>query len=181
MNPVSGDVICLSGYSFCRKDNTRSLVGFARICQGEAFPVLFDVGPMVADIELDVLQTVNGLHPIWSLNECEGPILAGRLGRQPDVRDETGLKCICRSLSLELHNPVVLRAGALGASCCQTRDAGLSQYIPPPLRVHARDTNGAGDAHSGVLCPGALSATQPSPATCPDEKAIRKAPARLQG
>ena len=132
MNPVSGDVICLSGYSFCCKDNTQSLVGFARICQGEAFPVLFDVGPMVADIELDVLQTVNGLHPIWSLNECEGPILAGRLGRQPDVRDETGLECICRSLSLELHNPVVLRAGALGASCCQTRDAGLSQYIPTP-------------------------------------------------
>lgn len=132
MNPVSGDVICLSRYSFCRKDNTRSLVGFARIRQGEAFPVLFDVGPMVADIELDVLQTVNGLHPIWSLNECEGPILAGRLGCQPDVRDETGLERICRSLSLGLHSPVVLRAGALGAWYCQTRDAGLSQYIPTP-------------------------------------------------
>lgn len=83
MNPVSGDVICLSGSSFCCKDNTRSLVGFARTCQGEAFRVLFDVGPMVADIEPDVLQTVNGLHPIWSLNESRDQFWRDVWGANP--------------------------------------------------------------------------------------------------
>lgn len=198
MNLVSGDVIYLSGYSFCHKDNIRSLVGFAHIHQSEGFPVLFDVGPMVADIALDVLDAVNGLHPIWSLNEREGPILAERLGCQPDLRDETELECICRSLSLKLHSPVVLRAGARGAWYCHTRDAGQSQYIPTP-QVHAIDTNGAGDAHAGILCAGifqglpikealtlancagALSTTQPGPATCPSEEAIRKAASSLQG
>ena len=197
MDLVAGDVIYLSGYSFCHKDNTRSLVGFAHIHQGEGFPVLFDLGPMVADIALDVLKTVNGLHPIWSLNEREGPILAERLGCRPDVRGETNLESVCRSLSLKLDSPVVLRAGARGAWYCQPKDARQSRYIPTP-QVHAIDTNGAGDAHSGVLCAGifqglpieealtlancagALSTTQPGPATCPGEQAIRKAAASLQ-
>ena len=197
MDLVPGDVIYLSGYSFCHKDNTRSLVGFAHLHQGEGFPVLFDLGPMVADIALDVLKTVNGLHPIWSLNEREGPILAERLGCRPDVRGETELESTCRSLSQKLGSPVVLRAGARGAWYCQPKDSIQIEYIPTP-QVHAIDTNGAGDTHSGVLCAGilqglpieealtlancagALSTTQPGPATCPDEEAIRKAAASLQ-
>ncbi|MBI0149971.1 PfkB family carbohydrate kinase [Bifidobacterium sp. M0353] len=197
MDLVPGDVIYLSGYSFCHKDNTRSLVGFAHLHQGEEFPVLFDLGPMVADIALDVLKTVNGLHPIWSLNEREGPILAERLGCRPDVRGETELESTCRSLSQKLGSPVVLRAGARGAWYCQPKDSIQIEYIPTP-QVHAIDTNGAGDTHSGVLCAGilqglpieealtlancagALSTTQPGPATCPDEEAIRKAAASLQ-
>ncbi len=49
--------------------------------------MLFDVGPMVADNELNVLNVVNGVHSIWSLNELEGPILAKRPGRQPETGD----------------------------------------------------------------------------------------------
>ncbi|MCT6900964.1 MAG: PfkB family carbohydrate kinase [Bifidobacterium sp.] len=198
MDLVPGDVVYLSGYSFCHKDNTRSLLGFAHLHQGEGFPVLFDLGPMVADIALDVLDTVNGLHPIWSLNEREGPILAERLGCQPETGDATELESLCRSLSLRLDSPVVLRAGARGAWYCHPKGAMQSKYIPTP-QVHAIDTNGAGDAHSGVLCAGifqgmpieealtlancagALSTTQSGPATCPDEEAIRKAAASLQG
>ena len=197
MNLVPGDVIYLSGYSFCHKDNTRSLVGFAHRHQDEGFPALFDVGPMVAEIALDALYAVNGLHPIWSLNEREGPILAERLECRPETGNATEPESVCRSLSLKLDSPVVLRAGARGAWYCQPKDAKQSQYIPTP-QVHAIDTNGAGDAHSGVLCAGifqglpieealtlancagALSTTQPGPATCPDEQAIRKAAASLQ-
>ena len=197
MNLVPGDVIYLSGYSFCHKDNTRSLVGFAEKHQDEGFPVLFDVGPMVADIDLDVLGAVNGLHPIWSLNEREGPILAQRLECRPETGNATEPESVCRSLSLRLDSPVVLRAGARGAWYCQPKDAKQIKYIPTP-QVQAIDTNGAGDAHSGVLCAGifqgmpieealtlancagALSTTQPGPATCPDEQAIRKAAASLQ-
>ena len=198
MNLVPGDVIYLSGYSFCHKDNTRSLVGFAEKHQDEGFPVLFDVGPMVANIDLDVFGAVNGLHPIWSLNEREGPILAQRLECRPETGNATEPESVCRSLSLKLDSPVVLRAGARGAWDCQPKNAMQIKYIPTP-QVRAIDTNGAGDAHSGVLCAGifqglpieeslilancagALSTTQPGPATCPDEEAIRKAASSLQG
>ena len=72
-----------------------------------------------------------------------------------------------------------------------------NKHIPTP-QVHAIDTNGAGDAHSGVLCAGifqglpieealvlancagALSTTQRGPATCSSEEAIRKAASSLQ-
>ncbi|WP_297316125.1 PfkB family carbohydrate kinase [uncultured Bifidobacterium sp.] len=192
MSLVAGDVIYMSGYSFCHKDNSRSLVGFARKHQGDRLPVLFDIGPMVADIDLNVLKTVNGLHPIWSLNEREGPILADRLGCRPATADGTEPESICSSLCLGLGSPVILRAGARGAWYCQPDNTKGCRYIPTP-RVNAVDTNGAGDAHAGVLCAaifqgmpmeealiwancaGALSTTQRGPATCPDAESIRKA------
>ena len=70
--------------------------------------------------------------------------------------------------------------------------------VPTP-RVGAVDTNGAGDAHAGVLgaallegiprdralvlanCAGALSTTRPGPATCPDRLAIEDAADKLVG
>lgn len=83
--------------------------------------------------------------------------------------------------------PVVVRAGAEGAYFARpaaSANAADVTYIPTP-RVAAIDTNGAGDAHSGVLaaalaqaipleralllanCAGALSTTLVGPASCP--------------
>ena len=91
-----------------------------------------------------------------------------------------------------LGRPVVVRAGAEGAYFARPAAAPVAAsanaadvtYIPTP-RVAAIDTNGAGDAHSGVLaaalaqaipleralllanCAGALSTTLVGPAACP--------------
>lgn len=104
-----------------------------------------------------------------------------------------------------LGRPVVVRAGAEGAyfarpaavpaevSAAASANTGADvTYIPTP-RVAAIDTNGAGDAHSGVLaaalaqaipleralllanCAGALSTTIVGPASCPAREQIEAA------
>lgn len=91
--------------------------------------------------------------------------------------------------------PVVVRAGAEGAYFARpaaSANAADVTYIPTP-RVAAIDTNGAGDAHSGVLaaalaqaipleralllanCAGALSTTLVGPAACPSREQIEAA------
>ena len=95
-----------------------------------------------------------------------------------------------------LGRPVVVRAGAAGAYFARpaaSANTGADvTYIPTP-RVAAIDTNGAGDAHSGVLaaalaqtipleralllanCAGALSTTLVGPASCPAREQIEAA------
>jgi len=94
-----------------------------------------------------------------------------------------------------LGRPVVVRAGAAGAYFARpatSANAADVTYIPTP-RVAAIDTNGAGDAHSGVLaaalaqaipleralllanCAGALSTTLVGPASCPAREQIEAA------
>ena len=97
-----------------------------------------------------------------------------------------------------LDCPVLVRAGAEGAyfawpstAAPDTLDESAT-HIPTP-RVEAIDTNGAGDAHSGVLaaslaqgipmeralllanCAGALSTTVVGPASCPTREEIEAA------
>lgn len=110
-----------------------------------------------------------------------------------------------------LGRPVVVRAGAEGAyfarpaavpaevSVAASANTGADvTYIPTP-RVAAIDTNGAGDAHSGVLaaalaqaipleralllanCAGALSTTLVGPAVCPAREQIEAAADALAG
>ena len=94
-----------------------------------------------------------------------------------------------------LHRPVLVRAGAAGAyfvhpdGTAPNASNEDAAHIPTP-HVEAIDTNGAGDAHSGVLaaslahgipmgralllanCAGALSTTAVGPASCPTRSQI---------
>lgn len=93
-----------------------------------------------------------------------------------------------------LQHDVVVRAGKDGAYFTRYTDsAQLSSTHIPPLSVEAIDTNGAGDAHTGVLaaslaqglpmeralllanCAGALASTTVGPATCPPRTQIEAA------
>ena len=82
--------------------------------------------------------------------------------------------------------------GPVAAPVAASANAADVTYIPTP-RVAAIDTNGAGDAHSGVLaaalaqaipleralllanCAGALSTTLVGPAACPSREQIEAA------
>ena len=131
---------------------------------------------------MESLEMVGALDPIWSLNEREAGILAARLGLDaPDGDRAATAEALARRLG-----PVLVRAGASGSWFAS--DDGLIRT--PSVAVKPVDTNGAGDAHSGVLAAalargvalpvalrwanvaGALSTTRRGPATCPTEKEI---------
>ena len=149
---------------------------------GRPGAVLFDVSPMVGTASMESLEMVGALDPIWSLNEREAGILAARLGLDaPDGDRAATAEALARRLG-----PVLVRAGASGSWFAS--DDGLIRT--PSVPVKPVDTNGAGDAHSGVLAAalargvalptalrwanvaGALSTTRRGPATCPTEKEI---------
>ena len=182
---VSGDdVVYLSGYSLADEASRTALERLAgRLTKARAgCTALFDVSPMVGSVPMSSLEHLGALGPVWSLNEREAGLLAGRLGLRVEIGDHGA---VCETLASRL-GIVLVRAGASGSWFAS--DDGLIRT--PSVSVKPVDTNGAGDAHSGVLAAalargvalpvalrwanaaGALSTTRRGPATCPTEKEI---------
>ena len=144
---------------------------------------LFDVSPMVGSVPMSSLERLSALGPVWSLNEREAGLLADRLELRVEAGDHAG---VCEALSGRLGT-VLVRAGEQGS---WFSDGGAARHTPS-IPVTPVDTNGAGDAHSGVLAAalargvdlrtalrwanvaGALTTTHFGPATCPSEAEIR--------
>ena len=183
---VSGDdVVYLSGYSLADEASRTALERLAgRLTDARAgCTALFDVSPMVGSVPMSSLERLSALGPIWSLNEREAGLLADRLELRVEAGDHAG---VCEALSGRLGT-VLVRAGEQGSWFSDGGEACHTPSIP----VTPVDTNGAGDAHSGVLAAalarsvdlttalrwanvaGALTTTRFGPATCPSEAEIR--------
>ena len=187
-----GDVLYVDGYLMDHPANKEAAEAALRVLP-EGVRVLLDVSPVIgipSDLPSDDV--------IVSMNHRE----AQEIGQQ---RGDSSVCDRCREpheaaramLGL-LGHPVLVRAGAAGAYF--VRPAGTAPnasnedaaHIPTP-HVEAIDTNGAGDAHSGVLaaslghgipmeralllanCAGALSTTAVGPASCPPRSQIEAA------
>ena len=183
---VSGDdVVYLSGYSLADEASRTALERLARrLTKARAgCTALFDVSPMIGSVPMSSLEHLGALEPVWSLNEREAGLLADRLGLRAEAGDHAG---VCEALSGRLGT-VLVRAGEQGS---WFSDGGAAHHTPS-IPVTPVDTNGAGDAHSGVLAAalargidlttalrwanvaGALTVTHFGPATCPSEAEIR--------
>lgn len=195
MNP--GDVLYVDGYLMDHPANREAAEAALRVLP-EGVRVLLDVSPVIgipSDLPSDDV--------IVSMNHRE----AQEIGQQ---RGDSSVCDRCREpheaarvmLGL-LGRPVLVRAGVAGAYF--VRPAGTAPnasnedaaHIPTP-HVEAIDTNGAGDAHSGVLaaslaqripmeralllanCAGALSTTAVGPASCPTRSQIEAAADALE-
>ena len=186
-----GDVLYIDGYLMDHPANREAAEAALRVLP-KGVRVLLDVSPALPS---------DGV--IVSMNHREAQEIARQRG-DASVRNQ----CLqpreaARAMLAALDRPVLLRAGAEGAYFVRSCDAALSasdtdpSYIPTP-RVEAIDTNGAGDAHSGVLaaslalgipmkrallfanCAGALSTTVVGPASCPTREEIEAAADALE-
>ncbi len=175
------------------------------------FTAIFDASPMIANILDEDLRALIDYSPIWSCNAREAGILARRLSawgndeiendcskdadesKDADSKNfngETNNQLTKRKIELlqrALQAPLVVRAGSNGAWVC---DLGKEAEHIKGFQVKAVDTNGAGDAHTGVLAASigykmtlkqavlyanaaaALAVTKYGPATCPTKKEI---------
>ena len=182
------DMLYICGYSLAHDANRAALERLAGRLGAPRFRALFDVSPMIGDIPLETLKRIGSLKPLWSLNQREANILAGRLGLEQGTPGQ-----LAERLAAPLGE-VLVRAGAEGAwyAAGDKRQSGVAVRHIPTIAVQSVDTNGAGDTHSGVLCAalargeeimtallwanvaGALSTTRSGPATCPSESEIRE-------
>lgn len=192
-----GDVLYVDGYLMDHPANREAAEAALRVLP-EAVRVVLDVSPVIG---------IPGELPsdgvIVSMNRREAQEIVHQRGRA-SVRNRCDQpREVAQGVLAVLDRPVLVRAGAEGAYF--VRPAGTAPnarnedviHVPTP-RVKAIDTNGAGDAHSGVLaaslaqgipteqalllanCAGALSTTVVGPASCPTREEIEAAADALE-
>ena len=192
-----GDVLYIDGYLMDHPTNREAAEAALRALP-EGVRVLLDVSPVIG-----IPSALPSDGVIVSMNHREAQEIAQQ-SEDSSVRD----RCrepreAARAMLSLLGRPVLVRAGAEGAYIGRpaqpetTTTADEVTAIPTP-RVEAIDTNGAGDAHSGVLavslaqgipleralllanCAGALSTTVVGPASCPTRSQIEAAADALE-
>ena len=186
MNP--GDVLYIDGYLMDHPANREAAEAALRVLPGDVRVVL-DVSP--------VIGIPDGLPPtsLISMSTSEAASLWRHADRKAiNVRSWLPAEDAPIAMATLLQHDVVVRAGKDGAYFTRYTDSAQpSSTHVPPLSVEAIDTNGAGDAHTGVLaaclaegmpmeralllanCAGALASTTVGPATCPPRAQIEAA------
>ena len=192
-----GDVLYIDGYLMDHPTNREAAEAALRTLP-EGVRVLLDVSPVIG-----IPSALPSDGVIVSMNHREAQEIAQQSG-DSSVRD----RCrepreAARAMLSLLGCPVLVRAGAEGAyigrpAQPETNTTADEVTAIPTPRVEVIDTNGAGDAHSGVLavslaqgipleralllanCAGALSTTVVGPASCPTREEIEAAADALE-
>jgi len=183
MNP--GDVLYIDGYLMDHPANREAAEAALRVLP-EGVRVLLDVSPVIG-----IPESLPTHHAIISMNSVEARTIA-KQSRLDGYLPFDSLSC---RLAQTLGRDTLIRLGASGAYFARSAspDSETSAaHIPTPT-IDAVDTNGAGDAHTGVLaaslalgiplerglvlanCAGALASTVPGPASCPTREDIEAA------
>lgn len=139
------DVVYVSGYSL-HHAATRDLLGRWLPTVPGGVEVVVDTSPVIAGVPADALEVVARAATLWTANETEARVLLGRVGGGVE-----GLSVdrVAARLRGALGAAVLVRTGPDG---CWIAAAEAEPVHVPGLDVRAVDTNGAGDAHSGVVC-----------------------------
>lgn len=131
-----GDTVFVSGYGLAHPVNARSLCAWLPTVPAEVRVVL-DVSPLVADLDRAVLDAVLLRADVVTANAREARLLVP--GR--DLAEAAAV------IATRCRGGAVVRDGADG---CWVADGEGVAHVSG-FRVEAVDTNGAGDAHDGVL------------------------------
>jgi sugar/nucleoside kinase (ribokinase family) len=138
VSPAARDAVYLSGYGLVHDSNRAALLGWlARLGDGQ--PVFFDPGPLVGSIPAGALATVLDRADWLTCNAREAALLTG-------VADPRAAAAVLAGRTS--RSRVLVRTGQDG---CLIGGPGAGVVPVPGFAVRVRDTNGAGDAHSGVF------------------------------
>lgn len=144
--PRPGEVVCVSGYSMVHARTRAALLGWLPRLEA-GVTVIVDPGPMIGNIDDEALESLWARADVWTTNLREARILAKRWGSAAPLEDGSHDR-LAKCLGRQARCGLVLRTGAQG-SLLATPDGHVRTFPAP--RVEAVDTNGAGDAHTGVL------------------------------
>ncbi len=137
LDPRPGDLVCVSGYSLFEPTREPLLAFLAEVPPG--VEVVFDPGAPFARFPRELQDRVLAVTTVWTSNADEARALTGLDALQDTpaaIRRRIGPGAV-----------VVVRDGERG---CTVSHHGRGTRIPGFPRVPV-DTNGAGDAHTGVL------------------------------
>jgi sugar/nucleoside kinase (ribokinase family) len=137
----AGDFVYVSGYSLQHGGKAQALVDWV-LDLPDGVKVVFDPGPLVDSPDAPLMKALLPRIDLWTSNRVE-------------AQRFTGASDIAEALNgLADHLPadalMVVRDGPQG---CWISQQGDRQHVPG-FKVVAVDSNGAGDAHAGVLVAG---------------------------
>ncbi len=191
------DVLYVDGYLMDHPANREAAQAALRALP-EGVRVVLDVSPVIG-----IPDGLPTRDVIISMNHREAQEIGKRTANRSLLDRCAQPLGAAEAVCATVRRPVVVRAGAQGAYFLRPSMAATdavdedASHVPTP-RVEAIDTNGAGDAHSGVLaaslaqgipveralllanCAGALSATVVGPASCPTREEIEAAASALE-
>ncbi len=143
-----GDLVHISGYGLAREPSGPALAAWLPTLDDRVV-VLFDPGPLAADLSARLLDPALGRTDWWSGNEREALAATGAADAE----------AAARALSRRVRRGAVVRQGASG---CLLSLVGDDAVVPVPgFEVDAIDANGAGDAHVGVFLAALASGLDP--------------------
>jgi sugar/nucleoside kinase (ribokinase family) len=184
--PAADDWIMVSGYSLLHPGKAQGLLDWLALQAGRCF-LAFDPGPLVSAPDAPMMGRLLPWVTLWSSNRDE----ALRFTAAASL--EQALQMLVERLPSGAL--VVVRDGAAG--CWLARGAWCEQVAG--FAVQAIDSNGAGDAHAGVMlaalasgsnevdaarqanAAAAVAVTRHGPATCPASEELRAFLAGRQG
>jgi sugar/nucleoside kinase (ribokinase family) len=151
-SPVPGDVVCVSGYTLVGPTCEPLLSWLESLPEGVL--VVLDPGAAFEELDDVTRARMHGLCDVWTGNAAEADGLA-RLAAGEGAGERPGAGAtmpIAESAAavarlLPERTVVVVRDGPRG--CVVHRDGGSTMF--PGFPQQPVDTNGAGDAHTGVL------------------------------
>lgn len=171
------DRVYVSGYSLLHADKAQPLLQWIRGLP-HSIQVAFDPGPLIADIDPQLIDALLPRLYLWTSNRREAQSFTSTSTLADALRALTA--------RLPAHCLAVVRDGPQG---CWLSDGHGLQHIAG-FKVQALDSNGAGDAHTGVLiaaltgghdavqaatranAAAALAVTRRGPATAPNAKEV---------
>lgn len=143
--PVAGDLVCVTGYSLAVASTREPLLEWlATLASGVS--VVLDPGDAFAGLDARLRETMLGLTSVWTGNQEESSALTGKTGMAAAAAS------VVRMLG-DGEGPgrvAIVRDGPRG--CAVAIGGEVTEVAGFPQRPV--DTNGAGDAHTGVLVAG---------------------------
>ncbi|MDF2792913.1 MAG: sugar kinase [Pseudomonas orientalis] len=149
--PRSDDYVYVSGYSLLLEGKAQALIDWLLALPCEIV-VVFDPGPLVKAPDSALMRALLPRIDIWTSNGPEALAFTGA----PDIA--AALPALSRHLPA--NTLLVVRDGPNG---CWVGRAGDIRHVPG-FKVQAVDSNGAGDAHAGVMIAGLANGLTPAEA-----------------
>ena len=169
---LDDDIVFVSGYGLAHAVNGAAIADWLGTVPSSV-RVVFDPSPLVDTLPAAVLAAVSARSDVVSANSREARLLSPTSATLAEAT---------AAIAAAARGTALVRDGADG---CWVVESGSEPVLVPGFPVAAVDTNGAGDAHDGVLAAAlgrgaslqdavrranaaaALAVTRPGPATAP--------------
>lgn len=184
--PEPGDLVCVTGYSLAVASTRDPLLAWLPTL-ADGVQVVLDPGAVFATLPPDTRDAMLRATTVWTSNQEEADDLLAAFGLERTDLPGTDMADAATALAAAIpHAVVIVRDGPHG--CAITVEGDTTDV--PGFPQEPVDTNGAGDAHTGVLLAertkgtewveacrranvaGAITVTRRGPATAPTASEI---------